>query len=400
MSLGEERILILKMLEEGKITSEEASKLLEALDSNSKQTSYEGNSSKQQKQANFQEEIFKVREKVSDWKRDFKNNYSQKDFDRAVDDFSNKAEKLGKNLAVTTFGIVDKMIDFVGSFVDTNAFNIFGTYKAVDKTFEAQATEGMQIYIEGTNGQIVVKKHLESNILIKSRIRSPLENVDNLLSFEAGEKVITLKLKKEGNLSVSHEIFLPVMKFKDVLLETTNGKIYVEDTLCENFASITKNSSIELMGVNSDKIKVDTKNAKIQLSYVICKEIGINTNNSVIDVKHIKAEKIEALTKNGRILVENVQNYDNSKELKINLKTSNGGIKVNMNDMDDRGYKVKAQTTNGGVNLLVPDVQYNRLDKQGYSGNYIDAESKGYDTFDERVIIEAETVNGYIEIIK
>ena len=400
MALGEEKILILKMLEEGKITSEEASKLLEALESNSKNTVYEGSSSKQHKQANFQEELFKARERVSDWKRDFKNNYSQKDFDRAVDEFSNKAEKLGKNLAVTTFGIVDKMIDFVGSFVDTNAFKIFGTYKAVDKAFEAPVVEGMQIYIEGTNGQIVVKKHLENNIIIKSRIRSPLDNVDNLLTFEAVENAVSLKLKKEGNLSVSHEIFLPVMKFKDVLLETTNGKIYVEDTLCENFGSITKNSSIELMGVNSDKIKVDTKNAKIQLSYVICKEIGINTNNSVIDVKHIKAEKIEAFTKNGRILVENVQNYDNSTELKINLKTSNGGIKVNMSDMDDRGYKIKAQTTNGGVNLLVPNIQYNRLDKQGGAGNFVDAESKGYDGFREKVIIEAETVNGYIEIIK
>lgn len=400
MSLGEERILILKMLEEGKITSDEASKLLDALESGSKQTSYEGGTSRQQRQANFHEEIFKVRERVSDWKRDFKNNYSHKDFDRAVDEFSNKAEKLGKNLAVTTFGIVDKMIDFVGSFVDTNAFNIFGTYKAVDRTFEAAATEGMEIYIEGTNGHIVVKKHLENNIIIKTRIRSPLENVESILSYEENGKSISLKLRKEGNLSVSHEIFLPVLKFKNVKLETTNGKIYVEDTLCENFESITKNSPIELMGVNSDRIKLDTKNARIQVSYVICKQIDINTNNSVIDIKHIRSENIEAITKNGRILVENAQIYDNAVQLKINLKTSNGGIKVNMNDMEEKGYKVRAQTTNGGVNILIPNVQYSRLDKQGWSGNFVEAESKGYDGFPEKVSIEAETVNGYIEIVK
>lgn len=400
MSLSEERLLILKMLEEGKITSEEASKLFDALDSGSKQSSNEGSGSRQQKQANFQEEIFKVREKVSDWKRDFKNNYGQKDFDRAVDEFSNKAEKLGKNLAVTTFGIVDKMIDFVGSFVDTNSFNIFGTYKAVERSFETAAIEGMDLNIEGTNGYIVVKKHLENNIIIKSRIRSPLENVDNLLSYVESERSINVKLKKEMNLSVSHEIFLPVLMFKNVKLETTNGKIYVEDTMCENFESNTKNSHIELMGVNSQRIRVSTKNAKIQISYVICKEIDINTNNSVIDIKHIKAEKIEAVTKNGRILVENANLSDNAAELKMNLKTSNGGIKVNMNDIEEKGYKIRAQTTNGGVNLLVPNVQYNRLDKQGYSGNFIEAESKGYEGCSEKVIIEAETVNGYIEIVK
>jgi DUF4097 and DUF4098 domain-containing protein YvlB len=48
MSLSEERIMILKMLEEGKITSEEASRLLEALDSSSRQASSEKDAASKQ----------------------------------------------------------------------------------------------------------------------------------------------------------------------------------------------------------------------------------------------------------------------------------------------------------------------------------------------------------------
>ncbi|MCX7709798.1 MAG: DUF4097 family beta strand repeat-containing protein [Clostridia bacterium] len=399
MSQSEERLLILKMLEEGKITSEEASKLLEALDGTQRQSGNE-NYSRQQKGQTYHEEIFKMRERINDWRKDIKNNYNQKDFDRMVEDFANKAEKVGKNLATTTFGIVDKMIDFVGSYVDTNAFNMFGSYQVIDRSFEAEVQEGMDLSVEGMNGSIVVKKHLDNKVIIKTRVRSPQENADAILMFNNTGNAATLALNKIGNISVSHEIFLPTVKFKNIKLETTNGRIYVEDSLSDVFEAITRNSHIELMGVNSDRISVSTKNAKIQISYLIGRDIDINTNNSVIDIKHIKAQMIKAVTMNGRITVENVQNYENSPEVLMDLKTSNGGIKVNMNDMDNKGYKVKAKTTNGGINLLIPEMTYYNVNRHGTGTNFIEAESNGYQGFAERVFINAETNNGYIEIVK
>lgn len=404
MSNSEEKMLILKMLEEGKITSDEAAKLLEALGSNSKQSTANDYTARQQqqKQPNFHEEAAKLRDKVHEWKKEIKNNYNQKDFDHMVEDFSSKAEKLGKNLATTTFGIVDKMVDFVGSFVDTNAFNFFGSYPTVEKTFETVAVEGMDLYVEGVNNYIVVKKHPENKILIKSKIKSPAKDADTLLAFNDEGNTITLRPSKQVNfsMSVSHEIFLPAVKFNTIRLQSSNGRIYVEDSLSNMFEAVTKNSHIELMGVNSEKINVSTKNAKIQVNYVIGKDIDINTSNSIIDIKHIKAENVKAVTMNSRILVENVQNHENNPEINLFLKTSNGGIKVNMNDMDNRGYKVKAQTTNGGINILIPNMTYNNINKQGIGGSFAEAQSSGYETYPQRVQINAETNNGYIEVVK
>jgi len=50
-----------------------------------------------------------------------------------VDEFSSKVEKLGKNLAYTTIGVADKLVDFISSFVETNSFNVFGKYKATNR---------------------------------------------------------------------------------------------------------------------------------------------------------------------------------------------------------------------------------------------------------------------------
>jgi DUF4097 and DUF4098 domain-containing protein YvlB len=390
------------MLEEGKITSEEAAKLLEALDSGSRQASSAGEGPKQQKQqqANFNDEIYKMREKVNDWKKNFKNNYNQKDFDKMVDEFSVKAEKLGKNLASTTVGIVDRMIDFVGSVVDTNFFNVFGSYNAVEKSFEADAAEGMDIYIEGINGHILVKKHLENKIIVKTKVRSPQNNADDILVYNNTGSAVSLTLNKIGNISVTHEVYLPAIKLGKIKLETTNGKIYVEDSTSEFFDAVTKNSNIDLMGVSSDYVNVNTKNARIQISYVVCNNIDINTTNSIIDVKNIKAQNVKALTTNGRIQIENVQNYADSTEANLVLKTSNGGIKVNMNDMENRAYKIKATTTNGGINLLIPELIYHNVNKQMSGASFVEAESNGYSNYSGKVNIAAETINGYIDVVK
>ncbi len=409
MSYSEEKLLILKMLQEGKISSEEAARLLEALDGAQKQAPSAGGASynrqqrsQSQAQANFYDEISKVKERINEWKQDFSKNYSQKDFDRMVDDFSTKAEKVGKNVASATFGIVDKIADFVGSVVDTGSFGIFGGYAVIEKTFEAAASDGMDVELEGRNGQIVVKKHGEDKIVIKAKIRSPQNTDEGLLLFNAIDNLVTLKpVKTEGlPISVSYEVFVPAAQFNKIRLETKNGKIVVEDTLAKELECLTKNSAIELMGVTGEKVNADTKNAKISLNYVIGKEILLNTKNGLVDLKNLKVENLGAYTANGRILVENVQNHEGSADITLELRTKNGEIKTNMNDMENRAYRIKARTTNGGINLLVPGLLYRNNPGQGVSSKNTDAETEGFDEAPQKVSIYAETYNGYIEVVK
>lgn len=402
MSFSEEKMLILRMLQEGKISSEEAARLLEALEGGAKQSTSENTSNmKQQKQqADFYDELGKMKEKIKDWKNDIKKGYNEKEFDKVVEEISTKAEKIGKNVATATFGIVDRVIDYVGSFVDTNAFNIFGSYTAVDKSFEAVVADGVDLDIEAVNGHILLKKHLDNKIVIKSRVRSPINNADNILVFSEAGNSVSLKINKVGNMSVSHEVFLPAVMLGTIKLETSNGKIYAEDSKSRNFEALTRNSNIELMGVNADTITVDTKNAKVQVGYVIGRKIDINTTNAVIDIKHVKTEEINTITTNGRILIENVQTFEGASDINMNLKTTNGGIKVNMNDMESKGYKVKARTTNGSINLLIPEMTYHNVNRHGTGGSFVEAESSGFDAYAEKVSVSAETNNGFIEIVK
>lgn len=400
MSISEEKLLILKMLEEKKITSDEAAKLLAALDDEPKQETAE-NYKRNQKYNGFAEEAAKVKDRVNEWKKEFKNNYNQADFDNMIDDFAGKAEKFGKNVASTTFGIVDKVIDYVGSFVDTNSFNIFGNLQTVQKNYEVYPVEGANLEITGFNGSVTIKKHLDPKVVIISRIKSPAPDGEGIVAFNNDPANISVKVNSSAmNVSVSYEVFIPETKFKSIKIENSNGKIYIEDSLSEELTAITKNAHIELMGSNSDKVSVNTRNGRVQMSYIIGGKIDINTTNAVIDVKHIKAQDISAVTMNGRITVENAQNSAADTDMNMYLKTTNGGIKVNMNDMDGRVYKVKAHASNGSINLLIPEIVYHNVNRQGIGGSFVEAESKDYTAGLNKVNITCETMNGQVEIVK
>ena len=410
MSISEERMMILKMLQEGRINSDEAAKLLEALENNQKQTTgntgYAGgcNTHRQYRapQHNYYDEVARFRERINEWKRDISKNYNQKDFDKMVDEFSSKAEKVGKEVATVTFGVVDKVVDFVGSFVDTGAFNIFGNCVVVEKEYEAAAVEGADLILQATNGPITVKKHQEDKILIKAKIRTPQANAEEALAFTNESNLVSLKLAKPDtfNLSVSYEVYVPAVKFNKLTLETKNSKISVEDTLSEEFTSITRNGAIDLMGVNSSKVNVGTKNAKVFLNYLIGRDITINTMNAMVDMKNIKTVKLDAGTTNGKILLENLQAYDNAAQIELSLKTKNADIKANMNDTEDKGYMVRARTSNGGINLLIPNLLYRNASLTNGPSKQADAETENFANAAQKVNIIAETMNGYIEIIK
>ncbi len=400
MSISEEKMMILKMLQEGRINSEEAAKLLDALES--KKEGHKGFSIPKPPPHNYYDEVAKVRERINEWRRELAKNYNQNDFDKMVDELSAKAEKIGKNVATAAFGIADKVADFVGSMIDTGAFRIFGNCVTEEQQFEAAASEDMNVELQATNGQITVKKHQEDKILIKAKIRTPQENAKTALQFSNENGTVAVKLAKPDtyNLSVSYDVLLPAVKFNQIALETKNGKIYVEDTISEEFVSVTKNAAIDLTGINSSRIAAETKNAKVTANYIIGRDVNIGTKNATVEIKNLKAVKLAAVTANGKILIDNVQNYDNENVAELTLRTSNADIKANINDSEDKGYKIKAKTSNGDINLLIPNLLYRNAMKPDRFNRQADAETENYAAAAQKVNICAETTNGYIEVIK
>lgn len=397
MSYSEEKMKVLNMVKEGKLTAEEAIKLLDALEENDTRT-YTQQTTSKQKQNEFNDELNKMKERLHGWKKEFKDNFNQNDFDKAVEEITVKAEKIGKNVASATLGVTDRILDYVESFVGTNVFNVFGNLNVIEKTYEAHVIEGDVLDLQALNGNIVLKKHMDNTVVIKSRVRSANNDIDALQTFSSNDGITTLRQNSVSNMSASIEVYVPQLKFKEIKLKSTNGKIYAEDAISERFEAITTNGHIEIMGVSADFADLKAKNGKLSSSYVIAKNINMETTNGHIDIKHAKSEKLQAFTKNGRINVENIQNYEGVEEGHIELRTTNAPIKISFNDMEPRGYKVKCRTTNESINVLIPQLTYHNVNRANIGGSFIEAESLNYNSMPEKVSVIAESTNGAIEI--
>src|SRR5690606_17511014 len=201
------------------------------------------------------------------------------------------------------------------------------------------------------------------------------------LAFSNENGTVAVKLAKPDtyNLSVSYDVLLPAVKFNQVALESKNGKIYVEDVTSEEFVSVTKNAVIDLTGINSSRIAAETRNAKVIANYIIGRDVNFGTKNASIEIKNLRAVKLTAVTSNGKILLDNVQNYDNENTAELDLRTSNANIKANMNDSENRGYKINARTSFGNINLLIPNLLYRNAMRADRSSRMAEAETDNYE---------------------
>lgn len=397
MSYSEEKIKVLNMVQEGKITAEEAIKLLDALEDNDSK-SFNQQTTANKKQPEFYDELNKLKDKLNGWKKEFKDNIDQKDMEKTIEEITTKAEKIGKNVASATLGVTDRVLDYIESFVGSNVFNVFGNYNVVEKTYEAPVAEGDCLDLNALNGNIVLKKHLSNTVVIKARVRSSITDIDTLQTFESTDGLISLKQNNTANMSVSLEVYIPQLKFESIKLSSTNGKVYVEDSVGRILEIITTNSQIEVMGVTTDSLYLKSRNGKINSSYVIASDIVMETSNAPVDIKHMKTGKINVSTKNGKINVENIQNMTGTDEVQMNLYTTNAPVKVNLNDMEPRGYKIKGRTTNANINILIPQITYHNVNRAGIGGTFVEAETLNYSASPEKLSITVESTNGTIDI--
>lgn len=411
MSYNEEKMMILKMLEEGKISSDDAIKLLDAIESKGTNISTRRHiidvSKEKLSQINFNDEVNNLKNKLSYWKNEFKNSAKEKiefdndseKFDKTIEEFSHKIEKLGKNVKESSLDIADKISDFVGSFIESRNFEFFSNVKAKEKIFIFDnVTEETNLNVEAINGHILLQKHSDNNILIKTWIKSPYVEHNDAIKYDKSPNSVDLTVKKGFNVSVSHEIFLPDILINSIKLNTINGRISLLDISSKTILAFSKNAVIDLIGVKSEKIKLSTRNARIQMSYVFSNILDLETLNGSINIHHSKSQNMNLTSTNGRLVIDNVYNISTDEIMKIDLNTSNAPIKIRMSNFDDTGYIIKASTTSNQINVFIPELNYaTQSEKEDLS--LVEAKSLDFENKLIKVDIHASTTNGIIEII-
>lgn len=359
--MSEERKMILTMVEEGKITSEEAIELLDALEENF------------------------INDGFSD--------YKEKEVKNIEVDFK---DNLGANIG-------ENISDMVHSIVDMGlSFGNWGPSQTTDITLEKDIShiENPQLYFKATNGSIKVipwdKNNILLNVSYKHRKNTDLKNNSFYNFIEDGNRIIfePTSLKKFKISSIKLEVFIPKKNYDEIYLTTSNASISIEDIYTNKLNCNSSNGKIVLENLNSQYIDATTSNGSFIFNNIDCKDLIATTKNGMIKLDSIKGENIKVNTTNGKIILENILG-ENINVLDMN--TTNGSITTSFSYYPENMY-LDLKTSVGSINIDVPDLVYKNHIQDKSNPKRVVAHTINFNENKEHLKILARTFNGPIKI--
>lgn len=379
MEAREEILMILKMVQDGKISNEDAAKLIDAIES-------KGGESKKDEHS-YKYTQYNTREKKTDKKS-----------------FDEKMEEMARGLENMVGDIVGSTQEAFSNFPEINPGNWFNTSEKRHFTYEA--AENMKLEFIGKNGSVKLMPGEDKiNVVYSIYTKQNVDEVMKLVEVRSSDKELFIDASGiDGGVSL--EIRIPKVHYCNIKATTKNGVIKCSPVTADNVEMITKNGSIKLDGVNSPVIKANTKNGPVTCKGCTAEKAGIDTSNGSIIIQDSEFTLLNCNTTNGSIrcnesksdnIVANTSNASISMEDfnlvgengMMDLKTSNGNVRIKI--PGDLGAMFKAQAgRHGRVTVNFPCSINKNMEYEG--------KTEGYDEAGRKINITAKTNLGRIDI--
>ncbi len=328
-----ERKRILKLVEAGTITAEEAIVLLEALTKEQNSTHptivpLTKNPGEEAKSA--QSEATEEEKKTTGFEDIFGKAFNNKETNKKMDEFMNDLKQDLSQFSERVMGLMNS------TFTKIKDFDLefpFGEKVQFENTYAFDANEVKGIEIDLPNGKVDLVKSDEQQLIIEAQVKTSLQNHDedktkaqfeeNFVNFANGKLTIAVTTKMS---QVSLRLVVPEKLYDIVLIRLLNGGVTIQN-------------------LESKLVKVKTLNGAVRVDESSFQHANIHTANGAIELRHVKGEDLEAETVNGRI-------YIDGELQEVEAESVNGAVVITTNAKDAR--KVKAQTVAGAVEIYVP----------------------------------------------
>jgi hypothetical protein len=436
-------MMILKMLEEGKITSDEAAALIDALDEATQaepgfqggrdDQGYSGEDGRKEAEADGEDDggtgggqagkCAEKRESTGTWPDLSKINaladrlaqlaetscgpvleslagHIEKVMERAVEEKERAMKRIRRARERTAERSDDEgdsgapgcpgsgQSPLVG---ETFAKRFIGTFAPgveVRKTFEGAfdgSCERVAVEAATSNGSIAVEPCDGPGFSVEIRARARGAGVDPSSARSMLEEAIDYKAGP-GNLRIACCCGRAVSGASLVIRLPRRFRYDLELE--------TSNGKVEIGALECGTISVETSNGRIDLDGTSSADAELETSNGRINHRGT-AKRLAAETSNGSILVVPT---GLTGEAFYELHTSNGSIQVLLDAGGGVGCRVDARTSQGAIRLALPDLAY-QVNTKSMGHEEIVAATPGYEASVHKVMIKAETSNGSITIL-
>mgnify|MGYP003466812668 CR=1 FL=1 len=326
----DERKRILKLVEDGTISADEAINLLEALSKQKESaqttppsTYVEPVQTQGQEQSTYEQQDKK--RKTTGFEDLFSKLGNNKKMDELLHELRHDLSEFSGRMMTLMNTTLSKVKDFDVEFP-------FGEKVEFDKNYVFNVEEVSGFEIDIPNGRVTIEKGSEPTIQVEthvktSKMESELETMerftDGLVQLKDDKIEITTQAKMAH---VALRILVPEKHYDVFLIRMLNGGITLNDVDAKLFKAKTYNGSIKLEDVNFE-------------------HADLKSVNGSIEARGISGDDLEAETANGRVYIDGAVR-------EVEAESVNGHVVVTTTS--SKPHKVKARTVAGSVELYVP----------------------------------------------
>lgn len=434
--MSNEKMKILKMLEDGKITADEAARLLEVSgrpESDIRKPNIYGKEPSQaQKPANtFSSNAAKnqnnpyqsaytdtssVPPAGSDYSQRSNNNgYGRpsatpgmesfadevgRKFDSFVKDIEPALQKLTGIVVEKTVVAADKISKSLSTTTTSSysrptprppehpkSYSAGGMGKGYEKNIELKVAPGNnELIISGQNAPLLLKGYNGDKISAKLMCVPKRANARIELSV-LGSKYF-LDYDEDDFEKVAIDAFIPENLFKNITISNFNGDLNLSTINAGYMNAYTSNGDIVLNGIYAENLKIECENGKeMRVSNIFADNALIENYNGSITANNIEVANLKMASFNGafNMNILNFNKYDNYVWV---IETSNQKLNLNLPTFSDVGYYLKAKTSLANVKVGLTGLNYIYN-----SPNMIEAKTIDFDILPKKVNISLETSN-------
>jgi len=396
-----EKLMILKMLEEGKINAKEAERLLEAAgreDSKSSYYAYGGqqqqpssgsySSSEQPYTGNAGNNPYRGASRPSGGYDSFAGELSRK-FDAFARDLEPKLQRFSETVVEKTADIADRISKSLEDSMRSSS--PAPHHDGQEKRFELFVVPGYnELNIAGLNGDVLIHGYngdkISASVFCKpKRLNAPLSLI------RLGNKYF-LNYDDDDFDKVTVDAYVPDSMFNIVTINTINGTLDVSTLSADNMSLSNSNGPTKLQSLTADFIKAECNNGRLNISMAKAGNARVENFNGSIDVLDLDSANLKLTSVNGGIVV-NMSQYAAFNDYMWDIESSNGKLTLNLPTYLDLGYHVKAHTSLGQIRIGLTNLNY-----LFNSSTLTEAKSIKFDSCAKKVKLALETSNAPLQI--
>ncbi|TMW72544.1 DUF4097 domain-containing protein [Alteribacter natronophilus] len=370
--MQEERKMILKMIEDGKISAEEGLQLLNAL----KDDGQSGKSAAQDQSDSHKDPQTEISTKV--------------DWENGDGGYRSRTRQSGFASRFTEF--IEDAVHKIKEFdLDFN----FGSSVEIEHIFQHTGASVSQVDVNVENGSILFRPWEEPDVRVECNVKVyKVNDGDEARRYFLNEVIFDvtdgrLRIKSPSkSMKVNSVVYVPRKDLEKIKLYAFNGRISGETIEADNVEAQTVNGRIGFETIRGRDVRLETVNGTIATDSLEVDHCDAKTVNGTIDLRVARGE-LDVETLNGTInytLTEPVQS-------KAYFKTTTGSVSVELPEALKVEGNLKSSV--GGLNCDLPGMTVIDEKKEFASKRMSFLANKDAET---PFYLEAESTTGSVNI--